>query len=159
MKEYCLLDTHKVNFLSPLGWGCFNAMQFSRQELLTNIADFMMKGFRLSIPQQHFQTCDLMCTSMHVVFYCSLRLTPSLVSTLVSCSWTQFSLSYLTYVIRCNQYSACNHTFDTTCSQWLHHPSFQLSAFCSLVPSLHPPQCILLFVHLLSTLVSKSKNF
>ena len=45
-------------------WGgaAFNAMQFSRQELI-NIGDsYMMKGFRQSIAQQHFQSCDLMCT-------------------------------------------------------------------------------------------------
>ena len=40
----------------------------------------------------------------------------------------QYSLSYLTYVIRCNQQSACNHTVYTTCTQWLHHPSLYILA-------------------------------
>ena len=98
---------------------------------------------------------------------------------LISCFWScagQFSLSYLTYAIRCNQMqsdvislacnhsSACNHSVYTTCTQWLHHLYFgsldiQLSAFCSLVPRPHPSQCILLFVHhFLSTLVFEKKK-
>ena len=46
----------------PLGWGCFNAthVQFSRQD--NKHSRYMMKGFRLSIAQQHFQSCDLMWT-------------------------------------------------------------------------------------------------
>ena len=45
----------------PWGGAAFNAMQLSREELLTN-SQYVMKGFRLSIEQQHFQSCDLMCT-------------------------------------------------------------------------------------------------
>ena len=65
----------------------------------------------------------------------------------------------------CNQYSTCNHSVYTTCTQWLHHPSLYILApgclhFVVLSPDLtHPPRCILLFVHpFLSTLVSGKKN-
>ena len=66
----------------------------------------------------------------HCRFVLSLgmRLRPHKVN---SCFWSkcgQFSLSYLTYVIRCNQYSACNHSVYTTCTQWLHHPSLYILA-------------------------------
>ena len=49
----------------------------------------------------------------------------------ISCFWLctcQFYLSYLTYVIRCNQYSACNHSVYTTCTHYLHHPSLYILA-------------------------------
>ena len=58
-----------------------------------------MKGFRLSIAQQHFHRCDLMCT-YYYLFYCSLRLTPGCpASTLVArkcelyCVWKAVSAS------------------------------------------------------------------
>ena len=70
----------------PWGGAAFNATQFSRQELLNKHSRYiMMKGFRLSIAQ-HFQSCGFMylLLSIHVVFYCSLRLaTRCLASTLV----------------------------------------------------------------------------
>ena len=68
----------------PWGGAAFNATQFSRQEQLNKHSLYiMMKGFRLSIAR-HFQSCDFVLLSIHVVFYCSLRLAPRcLASTLV----------------------------------------------------------------------------
>ena len=83
---------------------------------------------------------------------------------LISCFWSVCGSIFSELLDLCNQYSACSHSVDTTCTQWLHRPSFgsfdtRFSAFCSLVSKPYPPQCILLFVyHFLSTLVSGKKK-
>ena len=63
----------------------------------------------------------------------------------------QFSLSYLTYVIRCNQFQHATTVFtQPPLSGFTIQASIfwlQLSAFFSLVPRTHPLHCILLFVH------------
>ena len=107
--------------------------------------------------------------AMWCVMYCGLYSAPSSPTPSVGhvagdmnrCESNKTLVNF--HLIRCNQYSACNHSVYTTCTQWLHHPSSMFwllgYTFCSLVPRPHPPQCILLFVHhFLSTLVSRRKK-
>ena len=56
----------------------------------------------------------------------------------------QFSLYY---IMRCNQYSACNHSVYTTALSGfaIHASIFWLPGYTSLVSRLHPLWCILLF--------------
>ena len=68
---------------------------------------------------------------------------------LISCFWSACG-SIFSEVLdlhnRCNQYSACNHSVYTTCTQWLHHPSFHNCLhFAVLSPdlTLHDAFCCL----------------
>ena len=70
----------------------------------------------------------------------------------------QFSLSYLIYLIRCNQYSGCNHSVYTTCTQWVHHPSFGYLDLHFVVLSPDPSPSTMHVHHFLSTLVSEGKK-
>ena len=50
----------------------------------------------------------------------------------------QFSLSYLTYMIRCNQYSAWNNSVYTTCTQWL---TIRYTDVCIVPSTMHFAGC------------------
>ena len=76
----------------PWGGAAFSATLFSRQVLLINITSIiMMKGFRLGLAQQHFQSCDLL---IHVVFYHSLKMSCSYTSQALFLGPPQLPLAY-----------------------------------------------------------------
>ena len=78
----------------PQGGAAFNATQFCRPELLNKHSRYIMKkGFRLSIAR-HFQSCDFvyLLLSIHVVFYCSLRLASRCLASTLLHAYASFML-------------------------------------------------------------------
>ena len=87
---------------------------------------------------------------------------------IISCFWYEcgsISLSYLTYTIWCNQYSACNHSHNMhsvappSKLPYLGCLDAQVSVLCLLVPRPHPSCMVLLwFVHFLPLNNNKKKK-
>ena len=91
----CILGLLPITVSSPGGGAAFNKTQFSREELLTYDERFQTEHCTTTLSELQFNVYLLL--SIHVVFYCSLRLAPRCpASTLVlSNSWSTRTIAII----------------------------------------------------------------